>query len=102
MNGAMSPWWFNRGIAESRLHRFEDAFASYSNAARLKPADDEYRDARDRVQDYLAGVQDYLAGRTSTTRGRDNECGDRAHDSAVSRFISLSPEYRGRGNRSAA
>jgi membrane associated rhomboid family serine protease len=54
MNGTVGIWWFNRAVAENRLKLFDDALASYSNAARLEPANDRYRTARDTMQDYLA------------------------------------------------
>jgi len=55
MSPRVASWWFNRGIAEARLRRHDDALLSYNNACRLEPANRDYRVARDSLQDYLAG-----------------------------------------------
>ena len=53
INSQSDEAWYNKGLAEEALERYQDAYDSYDQARVIDPLKQQYRDAQKRVRDKM-------------------------------------------------
>jgi GlpG protein len=56
-NGRQGGWWYNLGVAYSRLNRHQEALGAFEQAVECDPRNQEFRDTRDQYRRFVQGMR---------------------------------------------